>query len=124
MASAGIKPLGDREGRSCQRSRAILRPARISAEVIDPRTFVPLDAETILASVAKTGRVVIVDNSHRTNSVASEIAAVIAEEGFESLRKPILRVTTPPVHIPFSAVLEKPLYPNVERIVAAVKKLM
>jgi pyruvate/2-oxoglutarate/acetoin dehydrogenase E1 component len=96
----------------------------ISAEVIDPRTLVPLDKETLLRSVAKTGRLVIVDNSHRTNSVASEIAAVVSEEGFESLRKPIQRVTTPEVHIPYSAVLERPLYPSEERIVATVTKIL
>lgn len=95
----------------------------ISAEVIDPRTLVPLDKEAVLRSVAKTGRLVIVDNSHRTGSVASEIAAVVAEEGFDSLRKPIQRVTTPAVHIPFAAVLEKPLYPSKEGIVAAVKRI-
>lgn len=101
----------------------LLEQEGISAEVIDPRTLVPLDRETLLKSVAKTGRLVIVDNSHRTNSVASEIAAVVAEEGFESLRKPIQRVTTPAVHIPYSAVLEKPLYPSKEGIVAAVKRI-
>jgi pyruvate dehydrogenase E1 component beta subunit len=95
----------------------------ISAEVIDPRTLVPLDKETILRSVAKTGRLVIVDNSHRTGSVASEIAAVVAEEGFESLRRPIQRVATPDVQIPFSAALEKSLYPSKEAIVAAVMRL-
>lgn len=96
----------------------------ISMEVIDPRTLVPLDKETILNSVAKTGRLVIVDNSHRVNSVASEIAAVVAEEGFESLRQPIQRVTTPSVHIPYSAALEKPLYPNKDAVLAAVRRVM
>ena len=96
----------------------------ISAEVIDPRTLVPLDKHTLLQSVAKTGRLVIVDNSHRTNSVASEISAVVSEEGFYSLRRPIQRVTTPAVHIPYSSVLEKPLYPSKERIVTAVKKIL
>jgi acetoin:2,6-dichlorophenolindophenol oxidoreductase subunit beta len=101
----------------------ILEKEGISAEVVDPRTLVPLDKETLLRSVAKTGRMVIVDNSHRTGSVASEIAAVVVEEGFESLRRPIQRVTTPSVHIPFSAALEKPLYPSKESIVAAVKRI-
>ena len=96
----------------------------ISAEVIDLRTLVPLDAETILGSVAKTGRLVIVDNSHSVNSVASEVAAVIAEEGFDSLRRPIQRVTTPAVQIPYSTALEKPLYPNEERIVSSVRKIL
>lgn len=102
----------------------ILAKEGISAEVIDLRTLAPLDKETLLRSVARTGRVVIVDNSHRTGSVASEIAAVIAEDGFESLRKPIQRVTTPPVHIPAAPTMEKPLYPNAERIVAAVKRIL
>jgi pyruvate dehydrogenase E1 component beta subunit len=96
----------------------------VSAEVVDLRTLVPLDKETLLRSVGRTGRVVIVDHSHRTNSVASEVAAVIAEEGFESLKRPIQRVTTPEVHIPYSPVMEKPLYPSKERIVDAVRRLL
>lgn len=95
----------------------------ISAEVIDIRTIAPLDVATLTKSVAKTGVAVIVDHSHRNGSVASEIAAVLAEEVFDSLRKPIQRVTTPMVHIPYSPSLEKPLYPNKESIVAAVKRL-
>lgn len=96
----------------------------ISAEVIDPRTLVPLDKETIIKSVVKTGRLVIADNAHRTGSAASEIAAVIGEEAFESLKKPIQRVTTPDVHIPFSPVMEKPLYPNKDSIYDAVKRIL
>lgn len=96
----------------------------IEAEVIDPRTLVPLDVDAILSSVAKTGRLVIVDNSHRVGSVASEIAAVVAESGFHLLRAAIHRVTTPMVHIPYSAALEKPLYPNEDRIMAAVHRTM
>jgi len=67
----------------------------VAAEVIDVRTLVPLDRETILRSVAKTGRLVVVDYAHRTCGAAAEIAAIVAEEGFESLRRPIQRVTTP-----------------------------
>jgi pyruvate dehydrogenase E1 component beta subunit len=96
----------------------------ISAEVIDLRTLLPLDTTTLLTSLAKTGRAVIVDNSHRTGSVASEVSAVLSEEGFHSMRAPIRRVTTPAVQIPYSAALEKPLYPNMERIVAATKSLI
>ena len=96
----------------------------IEAEVIDVRTLVPLDRATILASVSRTGRLVIVDYAHRSCGAAAEIAAVVAEDGFESLRKPIQRVTTPDVNIPFAPSLEKPLYPSAERIVAAVKRLI
>lgn len=96
----------------------------ISVEVIDPRSLVPLDRETILASVAKTGRLVVVDEAHRTCSAASEIAAIVADEGFWSLKAPIKRVTTPDTQIPFSPPLEKILYPDAAKIAAAVRAVM
>jgi pyruvate dehydrogenase E1 component beta subunit len=100
-----------------------LKEEGISVEVVDPRTLVPLDKDTIIKSVAKTGRLVLVDNANRTCNAAAEIAATVAEEAFESLRRPILRLSTPDVHIPFSPVLEKPLYPGKESIMAAVKRI-
>jgi pyruvate dehydrogenase E1 component beta subunit len=96
----------------------------ISLEVVDPRTLVPLDKEIILTSVRKTGRAITVDPAHQTCSAASEISAIIVEEAFDALRGPVLRVTTPDTHLPFSPHIEKPLYPSVERIVAAAKQLM
>jgi len=96
----------------------------ISVEVIDPRTLVPLDKETIINSVAKTGRLVIVDSANRTCNAAAEIAAIVAEEAFESLKKPIQRLSTPDVHIPFSPALETQLYPSKASIMAAVKKIL
>ncbi len=102
----------------------ILEREGISVEVIDPRTLVPLDIETLIQSVVKTGHLVIIDNAHRNNSAASEIAAVMGEKAFESLKKPIQRVTTPDVHVPFSPALEKELYPSKDRVVAAVKKIL
>ena len=96
----------------------------VEAEVIDLRTIVPMDKETILTSVAKTGRLVIADNSHKVGSVASEVAAVVVEEGFESLRKPIQRVATPSIQIPYNANLEKLLYPTKEKISAAVRVIL
>jgi len=96
----------------------------ISAEVVDPRTLVPLDKATLIASVAKTGKCVIVDNAHRTGSPSSEIAAVISEEAFGYLHKPIQRVTTPDVHIPFSPALEKTLFPDKDTIIDAVKAIL
>ncbi|MBK7249866.1 MAG: alpha-ketoacid dehydrogenase subunit beta [Gammaproteobacteria bacterium] len=95
-----------------------------SAEVIDVRSLVPLDRATILASVAKTGRLVIADYAHRTAGAAAEIAASVAEEGFATLKAPIQRVTTPDVQIPFSPKLERPLYPNKDKIVAAARKIV
>ena len=93
----------------------------VSVELIDPRTLVPMDTETILASVRKTGRLVIADPAHRTCGAAAEISALVAEEAFDSLRGPILRVTTPDIQIPYSPPLEKGLYPTPERIADALR---
>jgi pyruvate dehydrogenase E1 component beta subunit len=78
----------------------------------------------VLASVARTGRFVAVDPAHRTGSVASEIAATVAEHCFGILKAPILRVTTPDVHIPFAGCMEKALFPNVQTISDAVRRVM
>lgn len=96
----------------------------VSVEVIDPRTLKPLDSETIFRSVAKTGRLVLVENAHRLCSVTSEIAAVVAEEAFESLKMPIQQLTAPDVHVPFSPALEKLLYPTREQVVSAVRRVL
>lgn len=96
----------------------------ISAEVVDLRSIVPLDRDAVLSSVAKTGRLVVADVAHEMGSVASEVSAIVAQEGFSSLKAPIIRVTTPHTHIPYSADLERPLYPNPDRIASAARKLM
>jgi pyruvate dehydrogenase E1 component beta subunit len=96
----------------------------ISVEVIDPRTLVPLDREAILASVGRTGRLVVADPAHRSCGAAAEIAALVAEEAFDALRAPIARVATPDVPIPFSPALEKRLYPSRERIADAVRRVV
>jgi pyruvate dehydrogenase E1 component beta subunit len=101
-----------------------LEPEGISVEVVDPRTLVPLDWESILSSVTKTGRLVVADPAHTTCSAASEISAIVAEHAFDHLRAPILRVTTPDVQIPFSPSLERPLYPNSGKIAVAVRRAM
>lgn len=102
----------------------ILAEQGVSAEVIDPRTLKPLDMDTIIASVVKTGRLVVVDNAHRICSVASEIAATVMEEAFEHLEKPVQRLTAPDVHVPFSPILESQLYPDRDKIIAAVQALL
>jgi pyruvate/2-oxoglutarate/acetoin dehydrogenase E1 component len=96
----------------------------ISAEVLDPRTLVPLDKQAILDSVAKTGRLVVVDMAHKTCSAASEIAAIVAMEGFWSLQAPIQRLGTANVHIPFSTALEPLCYATAESIAEAAKVTM
>ena len=96
----------------------------ISVEVIDLRSIVPMDTDTILESVGKTGRLLIVDPAHEMGSVASEISAVVAQHGFWSLQAPIDRVTTPHTHMPYNADLEKLLLPNAEKIIAGARALM
>ncbi len=98
----------------------------VSVEVIDPRTLVPLDTETIRQSVQKTGRLIIVDESAPTCSMASEIAAVAAEDWdtCRSLKAPIRRVTTAAVPIPFSPPLEDFVLPDQGNITAAVRELL
>jgi pyruvate dehydrogenase E1 component beta subunit len=93
----------------------------ISVEVVDPRTLVPLDKATILESVKKTGHLVIVDRAHKNCSAASEISAIVAEEGFWSLQAPIQRVTTDDIQVPFSPALEPQIFPSKEKIIAAVR---
>ena len=96
----------------------------ISAEVINPRTLVPLDKDTILDSVEKTGRLIVVDPAHKVCSAASEISSIVAEEGFWFLQSPIMKVASEQVHIPYTPSLEKLVYPNQEKVITAVKKTM
>lgn len=96
----------------------------IECEVIDPRSYSPLDTATILASVRKTGRLVIVDESHPRCSLATDIAALAAEEAFDALQGPILRVTGPHAPVPFSPPLEDAYLPSVGRVVDAVRSVV
>ncbi len=96
----------------------------VSVEIIDPRTLVPLDKKSILESVEKTGRLVIADPAHKVCSAASEIASIVAEEGFWSLQAPIQKVASEQVHIPYTPSLEKHVYPDAPKIMAAVKRTL
>jgi acetoin:2,6-dichlorophenolindophenol oxidoreductase subunit beta len=96
----------------------------ISAEVIDPRTLQPLDKPALLASVKKTGRVLITDESHDNCGVAAGLAAIIADEGFASLRAPIKRVSIPPVPVPYAVPLEDFVTPLAARIVEMARVLV
>jgi len=95
----------------------------IEAEVIDPRTLVPLDKELILASVRKTGRLVIVEEDNLTGGWAAEIAAIVAEEAFDYLDAPIKRVSAPDVPPPFAPILEREYVPDEGKIIRAVRAL-
>jgi acetoin:2,6-dichlorophenolindophenol oxidoreductase subunit beta len=96
----------------------------IDAEVVDPRTLVPLDETAILDSVAKTGRLIVVDEARDRCSAASHIAAVVADRGFASLRGPIRRITVPDTSLPYAPALEKALLPDPAKIVAAARDLL
>ena len=96
----------------------------IQVEVVDPRTLVPLDFQTLMASVEKTRRVVIVDECHQSCGVAAEMAARIGEAGFDKLKAPIRRVTTLDVPVPYSAPLEEFISPSESRVADAVRSVL
>jgi pyruvate dehydrogenase E1 component beta subunit len=93
----------------------------ITCDLIDPRTTSPLDEETILESVENTGRLVVVDESNPRCSVASDIAAIVASQGFHSLKAPIQLVTAPHSPVPFARELERAYVPGPARIEAAIR---
>jgi pyruvate/2-oxoglutarate/acetoin dehydrogenase E1 component len=95
-----------------------------SVEILDLRSLVPLDVDAILASVAKTSKVVIVDEANETCAAGAQVAALIAERAFEQLDGPIRRIATPDVPIPFSPPLEQAVLPSVERIRDACRDLL
>jgi pyruvate dehydrogenase E1 component beta subunit len=95
----------------------------ISAEVVDVRSLVPLDTQTILGSVSKTGRLVTVEENPRLCGWGAEISSIVAEELFWDLDGPIVRVTTPHIPLPSADALEDAVMPSPEKIVDAVVKL-
>jgi len=103
-----------------------LQQEGISVEVIDPRTLVPMDHETIRASVQKTGRLVVADEAGPTAGAAAEIVALVTEdrETFVRLKAPVKRVCALQVPIPYSPVLESHVFPNREKITAGVREVM
>jgi len=96
----------------------------ISVEIVDPRTLSPLDEETILNSVAKTHRLVIVDEDNPRCSAATDIAALAADKAFTELDAPIKLVTAPHTPVPFSPPLEQFYIPSAERIVTTIQDIM
>ena len=114
--AAMVQPALDAAGRLAQEG--------IEAEVIDLRTLSPWDKEAVFASLEKTSRVVVVHEDVKTLGLAAEIAAVIMEERFDRLDAPVLRVTYPDAHCPFSHVLEQHNLPNADKIADAVRKVM
>ena len=96
----------------------------IDAEVVDLRSLAPLDEHTIIESVGRTGRLVVVDECPLRCGIASEVAATVAEHGFDRLLAPIARVTRAQVPVPYSPALEAAVTPDADKIAAAVRKAM
>jgi len=108
----------------CLAAARQLEKEGVSCEIIDLRTIVPLDTETILTSVRKTGRLLVVDEAHPMCGVGGEIAAVLMEEGFDELDAPVGRLHPDPVTQPFTPSLENEIVVTVEKIAAAAKAVI
>jgi len=96
----------------------------IEVEVVDPRSLSPLDENVILQSVAKTNRLIVVDEANPRCNVATDIAALVADKGFDDLDAPIKRITAPHTPVPFSPVLEDLYLPSPQKIVQAVSEIL
>ena len=103
---------------------AELEKEGIDVEVIDLRTILPYDAETVLESVRKTGRAVVANEAPRTGGLASELSAAIGEACFRDLKAPVVRVTGLDTPIPFSLVLEKYILPGKEQVIDGIRSVM
>jgi pyruvate dehydrogenase E1 component beta subunit len=112
-------------GRTVQtalQAAALLAADGVSAEVLDLRSLQPLDEEAILATLAKTGRMVVVDEATPRCGIAADVAALCADRGFDLLNAPVRRVTAPHAPVPFSRVLEEAYVPTAERVVAVARE--
>lgn len=109
---------------TCMQAATTLAQIGVSAEVIDLRSLKPLDEKAVIDSARKTGRVLIVHEASRMCGVGAEVAAIVAEQAFDTLKAPVLRLTGPDAPAPSSYVLEQAFMPQLDGVVAAVKKLM
>ena len=107
-----------------EKAAAKLAKEGIEAEILDPRTTSPLDEDAILASVEKTGRLVVVDESSPRCGMAADIASLVATKAFDSLRAPVRTVTPPHTPVPFASVLEQAYIPSVADAVGAVQEIL
>lgn len=132
FGKAEIKRSGDaltivaigKQVQTAVKAAELLSKKGFEAEIIDPRTLSPLDEDTILTSVAKTGRLIIVDEANPRCSAATDIAAIVGDKGFDYLDAPIKRVTAPHSPVPFSPALEKQYLPSPEKIIAAFAEMI
>lgn len=110
--------------RALEAADVVAREHGISVEVVDPRSLQPLDRDTILRSVRKTGRAITTDESPDNAGVAAALAAIIADEAFASLRAPVKRVAIPNVPIPYARSLEQHITPTADKIAAAIREVV
>lgn len=108
---------------TCMQAAEKLAAAGISAEVLDLRSLKPLDEEAILRSARKTGRVLVVHEASRLCGVGAEVCAIVAENAFDALLAPVMRITGPDTPVPSSHVLEQAFMPGTDAVVAAAKRL-
>lgn len=102
----------------------LLAEKGIQVEVVDPRSLSPLDEETILSSVAKTNRLIVIDEANPRCSVATDIAALVADKGFDTLDAPIRRITAPHTPVPFSPPLEDLYLPTPQKVIQVVSEMI
>ena len=107
----------------CLEAAKILEKEKLEMEVVDLRTILPLDKKTILDSVKKTNKVMVVHEDRKTGGIGGEIAAIISEEAFEYLDGPVMRVAAQDTHYAFSPTLEEFILPNTEKIVVKAREL-
>jgi 2-oxoisovalerate dehydrogenase E1 component beta subunit len=103
---------------------AVLAAEGIQAEVLDLRSLAPLDRTAVIETVSKTSRALLLYEARRTGGIGGELAAIIAEEAFEYLDAPIMRVASMDTPVPYAAPLEAAFLPSVERVVASAKQLV
>ena len=102
---------------------AKLEQEDVSVEILDLRTLIPWDREAVLESVRRCSKVLVLHEDTRTGGFGAEIAATIAEEAFEHLDAPVMRLAAPDTPVPFSPTLEKAFIPQVEDVVAGLRQL-
>jgi pyruvate/2-oxoglutarate/acetoin dehydrogenase E1 component len=103
---------------------ATLAADGVQVEILDLRSLAPLDREAILTTVARTSRVLLLHEATRTGGIGGELAAIIAEEAFEYLDAPVMRLASLDTPVPYAPSLEAAFLPNAEKVVAAVKRLV
>ncbi len=106
------------------RSAEELEKEGTSVEVVDPRSLLPFDRDTLAASVSRTGRLVVFDDCYRTAGFAAEVVAFVAESCFGCLKAPVRRVTRADVPVPFSVLLEEPVVPSQQHLVTAIREIV